>query len=70
MIPTSEKARLAGRLEEATGKSVGELALLGIQADAKPHQQKQHRALIRETMELMTAFDSQPLAGQTIRSSR
>ncbi len=52
--------KLAGKLEGETGKSIGELALLGIQADATPQQRKQHRALIRETMELMMAFDSRP----------
>ena len=61
--------RLAETLEEQTGKTIGELALLGIKADATPIQQKHHRKLVRETMELMTAFDSRPLAGQTVGGS-
>jgi hypothetical protein len=60
----------AEALAEQTGKTIGELALLGIEADASPEQQKRHRALIRETMELMAAFDSRPVAGHAAGGQR
>jgi len=54
----------AEAIEEKTGRSIGELALLGIQADALPAQQKQQRELVQETIELMAAFDSRPSVGR------
>jgi hypothetical protein len=58
------RAKEAEDIEQRTGRSIGELALLGIESNASAEQRKLHRKLLRETMELMSAFDSRPLAEQ------
>ena len=50
----------AEEIEERTGRTIGELALLGIESSASSEKQKRQRDLVRETIELMAAFDSRP----------
>jgi DNA-binding transcriptional regulator YdaS (Cro superfamily) len=49
-------ARHARRLENETGRSVGELAVLGIAQDATPAQRARYKVLIRETLELLSGI--------------
>jgi hypothetical protein len=48
----------AKTLEKKTGRSIGELAILGIEAAATPDQRERERDLLRSTIELMAAFKS------------
>ena len=57
-------AKQAQAIAELTGRTIGELALLGIESDASTETQRRHRELLRETMELMTAFDFRLPDGQ------
>ena len=54
----------AEEIERQTGRSISELAMLGIGADASTTQRKAHRELLRETMELLATFDSNAPIGQ------
>jgi hypothetical protein len=51
-------------LEKQTNHSIGQLALLGIEAAASPEQRERQRGLLRSTMELMAAFDQRDAAGR------
>ncbi len=53
-ILTPDQASL---LEKKTGRSIGELAVLGIEYAATPEQKKRHRELLRETTDLMACLD-------------
>jgi hypothetical protein len=52
---STARARL---LEEHTGRTIGELALLGIVKNASPKQRAANAKLIRDTMRLNQIFDS------------
>jgi len=64
-------ARQAKKLEKATGRSVGELAILGIAADTTPTQRTRHAALIRQTLQLLSgvhALDAKPSSSRAPRA--
>ena len=46
-------ARTGKRLEDRTGVSVSELALLGVAREATPAQLARHKALIRDTLAML-----------------
>jgi hypothetical protein len=45
-----------GLIEKATGRGVGELAVLGMSANASPQQRKANSELISSTLSLMAVF--------------
>jgi hypothetical protein len=51
-------------LERQTGRSISDLALLGIEVAASPEQRERQRDLLRSTMELMAAFNSSEQSGR------
>src|SRR5438552_3609372 len=60
--------RQATLLERATGRSIGELAILGIEREMSPGKRARHAGLIRDTLEMFAA--SRPDASRTATTRR
>jgi plasmid maintenance system antidote protein VapI len=55
-------------LEQACNRSVGQLAVLGIESQASPAKRERHSVLIRETLSLLAASRShQPKSRDSLR---
>jgi DNA-binding transcriptional regulator YdaS (Cro superfamily) len=55
---TDVNARQGLALEKRTGRSVAELAVLGIAGDARPSQRSKHASLIQDTLAMLSVSRS------------
>ena len=66
--------REARAIEVETGRSIGELALLGIEQGATPEKRAENKALLRDTMKLMRMYAQVerpvPARRKPVRSAR
>src|SRR6185437_9021871 len=53
-------AKQGARLEKKTGRSIGELAVLGINDAAPLRQRAKHAELVRGTLEMLGSFRGKP----------
>jgi hypothetical protein len=52
----------AGAIERKTDRTIGELAVLGIEYEAPPARRAEEAQLVRDTLELMESFAMKPVA--------